>query len=106
MQHSSPFIQLTVLLQLKPVLLIMFDISLISFIYIPSAPTRRLPHTSFHQRTEMPTELQKHVSPPFSSAPPPVLNNSSLYTSWILRMSLSTCDVSLKIYRHFVILLK
>jgi len=43
----------------------MFDISLISFIYIPSAPTRRLPHTSFHERTEMPTELQKqHPSNP------------------------------------------
>lgn len=80
-RRSSPFIQLTVLLQLKPVLLIMFDISLISFIYIPSAPTRRLPHTSFHWRTEMPTELQK-------TALPPVFNNSSLYISQILGISL------------------
>lgn len=49
---SAPFIPLTGLLQLKPVLLIMFDISLISFIYIPSAPTRRLLHTSFYQERD------------------------------------------------------
>lgn len=47
MRYSSPFIQLTVLLQLKPVLLIMFDISLISFIYTKSIPTAVWHNLSF-----------------------------------------------------------
>lgn len=45
--HSSRW---QVFSQLKPVLLIMFDISLITFIYITSAPSRRLDCISIQHR--------------------------------------------------------